>query len=112
MRIGVSLLYFLFYTPALLQDPIASFDPKFLCSYFHLRAFMRSFSGHRTHFELFGFLFHLKPQPYSYVLDVVGGAGLQLRQGKDKLYIPYKLSSKVIDWKPKWLYIETNGKPY
>ena len=22
------------------------------------------------------------------------------------MYIPYKLSSKVIDWKPKWLYIE------
>ena len=22
------------------------------------------------------------------------------------VYIPYKLSSKVIDWKPKWLYIE------
>ena len=39
-------------------------------------------------------------------MDVVGGAGLQLRQGKDKVYIPYKLSSKVIVWKPKWLYIE------
>ena len=22
------------------------------------------------------------------------------------VYIPYKLSSKVIDWKPKWFYIE------
>ena len=22
------------------------------------------------------------------------------------MYIPYKLSNKVIDWKPKWLYIE------
>ena len=32
--------------------------------------------------------------------------GLQLRLGKEKVYIPYKLSSKVIDWKPKWLYIE------
>ena len=44
--------------------------------------------------------FPLKPQLDSYVLDVVGGAGLQLRQGKDKIYIPYKLSNKVIDWKP------------
>jgi hypothetical protein len=51
-------------------------------------------------------MFHLKPQPDSYVLDVVGGAGLQLRQRKDNLYIPYKLSSKVIDWKPKWFYID------
>ena len=50
MRIGVSLLFFLFWTPALLQDPIALSDPKFLCSYFHLRAFMRSFSGHRAPF--------------------------------------------------------------
>ena len=65
-----------------------------------------AFLGIEPHFELFRFLFHLKPQPDSYVLDVVVGAGLQLRQGKDKVYIPYKLSSKVIDWKPKWLYIE------
>ena len=27
----------------------------------------------------------------------------------DKMYIPYKLSSKVIDWKPKWFYIENHG---
>ena len=49
--IGVSLLFFLFWTSALLQDQIASSDPKFLCSYFHLRAFMRSFSGHRAPFR-------------------------------------------------------------
>ena len=58
------------------------------------------------HFELFRFLFHLKPLPDSYVLDVVGGVGIQLRQGKDKVYIPYKLSGKVIDWKPKWFHVE------
>ena len=28
----------------------------------------------------------------------------------DKVYIPYKLSSKVIDWKPKWLYIANHGE--
>ena len=50
--------------------------------------------------------FPLKPQPDSYILDVVGGAGLQLRHGKDKVYIPYKLSGKVIDWKSKWFYVE------
>ena len=37
-------------------------------------------------------------------------AGLQLRQRKDKVYIPYKLSSKVIDWKPRWLYIANQGE--
>ena len=65
-----------------------------------------AFLGIEPHFELFRFLFHLKLQPYSYILDVVGGAGLQLRQRKDKVYIPYSLSSKVIDWKPKWFYVE------
>ena len=60
MRIGVSLLFFLFWTPVLLQDPIASSDPKFLCSYFHLRAFMRSFSGHRAPFRALPFPFPLE----------------------------------------------------
>jgi hypothetical protein len=27
----------------------------------------------------------------------------------DKVYIPYKLSQKVIDWKPKWFYVENHG---
>ena len=65
-----------------------------------------AFLGIEPHFEIFCFLFHLKPQPDSYDLDVVDGADLQLRQGKEKVYIPYKHSSKVIEWKPKWLYIE------
>ena len=61
-----------------------------------------AFLGIEPHFELFWFLFHLKPQPDSFVLDVVGGAGLQLGQRKDRVYIPYSLSSKVIEWKLKW----------
>ena len=78
-------------------------------SFVHISIFVHlceAFLGIEPHFELFRFILHLKPQPNSYDLDVVGGAGLQLRQGKEKVYIPYKLSSKVIDWKPKWLYIE------
>ena len=73
-------------------------------SFVHISIFVHSckaFLGIEPHFELFRFLFHLKPQQDSYKLDVVGGAGLQLRQEKEKVYIPYKLSSKVIDWKPK-----------
>ena len=78
-------------------------------SFVHISIYVHlceAFLGIEPHFELFRFLFHLKPQPNSNDLDVVGGAGLQLRQGKEKVYIPYKLSSKVIDWKLKWLYIE------
>ena len=42
-------------------------------------------------------------------IDVVGGAGLQLRQGIGAKYIPYKLSSNVIDWKEFWFYIENQA---
>jgi len=38
-------------------------------------------------------------------VDVVGGAGLQFRQGRKNKYIPYELSDKVIDWKSMWFYV-------
>jgi hypothetical protein len=53
----------------------------------HISIFMHlceAFLVIEPNFELFRFLFHLKPQPDSYNLDVVGGAGLQLTQGKEK----------------------------
>ena len=81
-------------------------------SFVHISIFVHlceAFLGIEHHFELFRFFFHLKPQPDSYVLDVVGGAGLQLRQWKDREYISYKLSKKVIEWKPKWFYVENQS---
>ena len=27
----------------------------------------------------------------------------------DRVYIPYKLSQNVIDWKPRWFYVESHG---
>ena len=78
-------------------------------SFVHISIFVHlceAFLGIKPHFELFRFLFHLKPQLDSYILDVVGGAGLQLRQRKDRVYIPYSLSNKVIEWKHKWFYIK------
>ena len=71
-----------------------------------------AFLGIEPHFELFRFLFHLKPQPNRFVLDVVGGAGLQLRQRKDIMYIPYDLSNKIIEWKPKWFYVENQSRSF
>ena len=100
------MFWFLLWALVLLQDPASPLNPKF---FIHISIFVHlceAFLGIEPHFELFRFLFHLKPQPDSYDLDVVGGADLQLRQGKDNVYISYKLSSKVINWKPKWLYIE------
>ena len=78
-------------------------------SFVHISIFVHlceAFLGIEPHFELFWFFLHLKPQPDSFVLDVVGGAGLQLRQRKNREYISYSLSNKVIEWKPKWFYVE------
>ena len=69
----------------------------------HLR---EAFLGIEPHFDLFQYLFHLKPQPSNTKLDVVGGAGLQLHQGVGPKYIPYKMTAKVIDWKDLWFYVE------
>ena len=63
-------------------------------SFVHMSIFVHlceAFLGIEPHFELFHHIFHLKPHPNSTKLDVVGGAGIQLRQGKDEVYIPYKL---------------------
>ena len=68
-------------------------------SFVHISIFehlCEAFLGIEPHFELFRFLFHLKPLLDSFVLDAVGGAGLQLRQRKDREYISYSLSNKVI----------------
>ena len=57
-------------------------------SFVHLSIFVHlceAFLGIEPHFELFCHLFHLKPQPNSTKLDVVEGAGIQLRQGMDKV---------------------------
>ena len=58
-----------------------------------------AFLGIEPHFDLFQYFFHLKPHTNESKIDVVGGAGLQFRQGKKPKYIPYELSDKVIDWK-------------
>ena len=81
-------------------------------SFVHMSVFVHlceAYLGIEPHFDLFRHLFHLKPQPNSASLDVVGGAEIQLRQRMDRVYIPYKLSQKVIDWKPRWFYVENEG---
>ena len=65
-----------------------------------------TFLGIEPHFDLFQYLFHLKPQPSDTIIDVVGGAGLQLHQGVGPKYISYKMTDKVIDWKDLWFYVE------
>ena len=64
-----------------------------------------AFLGIEPHFDLFQYFFHLKLHPNDSKVDIVGGAGLQFRQGRQPQYIPYDLSDKVIDWKSMWFYI-------
>jgi len=46
MGIGAPMFIILLWAPVLLQDPASPLDPKFFCSYFHLRTFVRSFFWH------------------------------------------------------------------
>ena len=70
-------------------------------SILHISIFVHlceAFLGIEPHFDLFQYFFHLKPHSNDSKIDVVGGAGLQFRQGKQPKYIPYDLSDKVVDW--------------
>ena len=71
-----------------------------LNSILHISIFVHlceAFLGIEPHFDLFQYFFHLKPHPNDFEVEIVGGAGLQFRQGKKLKYIPYELSDKVID---------------
>ena len=75
----------------------SSFTILPLNSFVHMSVFVylcEAFLEIEPHFDLFRHLFHLKPQPSSARLDVVGGVGIQLRQRMNRVYIPYKLSQK------------------
>ena len=50
-------------------------------SFVHISVFVHlceAFMGIEPHFDIFCYLFHLKPQPSLTRIDVVGGAGIQL----------------------------------
>jgi hypothetical protein len=71
--------------------------------------FCEAFLGIEPHWDLFCFLFHLKPQPTSKNLSVVGGAGIQLRQQAGDKYLTYKFPSNLPGWKNHWFYIENHA---
>jgi hypothetical protein len=71
-------------------------------SIFHIFIFVHfceAFLGIETHFGLFCYLFHLKPQPNESTMNEVGGAGFQYRQGMEKTYIPYKFPTSLSGWR-------------
>lgn len=65
-----------------------------------------AFLGVEPHFNLFRKIFRLKPQPSEDDMQVIGGAGFQIREQYSDLYLKYELVSSHGSWKEKWFYIE------
>lgn len=65
-----------------------------------------AFLGVQPHFSLFRKVFCLKPQPSLERMQVIGGAGFQVREQYSYLYLEYKLVESHGCWNEKWFYIE------
>jgi len=77
-------------------------------SILHIAIFINlceAYLGIEPHFNLFRYLFVLKPHPTTERPHVVGGAGFQLREGRGQEYfdIPFPTTNK--GWQSEWLYI-------
>jgi hypothetical protein len=80
-------------------------------SIFHIAIFIHfceAFLGTESHWDLFRFLFRVKPQPTAKYLSVVEGAGIQLRQQAGNRYVSYKFTSNIPGWKNHWFNIENH----
>ena len=77
-------------------------------SILHLSIFVHlceAFLGIQPHWNLFCYLFHLKPQPDSNNPSRIGGYGLQLNQGQGSEYLAYSTPTSLSGWKNWWFYI-------
>jgi hypothetical protein len=72
--------------------------------------FYEAFLGIKPHWILFRKFFRVKPQPSASNPQVVGGAGIQMRDDAAEQYLSYKLIDSNQDWKAKWFYV-TNHHP-
>jgi hypothetical protein len=70
-------------------------NPNSICHILIFIYFCEAFLGIEPHWDLFRFLFRIKPQPTSKNLSVVGGAGIQLRQQAGNKYLAYKFPSNL-----------------
>jgi hypothetical protein len=71
--------------------------------------FCEAFLGIEPQWDLFRFLFRVKPQPTSKHLSAIGGAGIQLRQQAGDKYLSYKFPFNLPGWKNHWFYIENHA---
>lgn len=61
--------------------------------------FYEAFLGMQPHWNLFCYLFHLKPQPNSINPSRIGGYGFQLNQGPGFKYLEYSTPNSLSGWK-------------
>jgi hypothetical protein len=94
-------------------------NPNSICHIAIFIHFCEAFLGIEPHWDLFRYLFQVKPQPTSKNSSVVGDAGIQLRQQASDRYLSYKSPSNILGWKSHWFYIgnhvpqlpKRSGKP-
>jgi hypothetical protein len=84
-------------------------NPNSICHISIFIHFCEAFLGIEPHWDLFRFLFRVKPQPTSKNLSVVGGAGIQLRQQASEKSLSYKFPSNIPGWKNHWFYTENHA---
>jgi hypothetical protein len=80
-------------------------NPNSICHISIFIHFCEAFLGIEPHWDLFRFLFRVKPQPTTKNPSVVGGAGIQLRQQAGDKYLSYKFPSNISGW----FYIENHA---
>jgi hypothetical protein len=67
--------------------------------------FFETFLGIEPSLDFFRYLFHVKPQPSKPNIRLVGGAGIQLRQGSRDIWFPTPLKNKQEKWESEWFVI-------
>ena len=61
--------------------------------------------GIEPHFDLFLYLFLLRPHPSKSKIAEIGGAEISLRPGKEREYIFYQPTNLNVEWKNSWFYV-------
>lgn len=83
---------------------LESFHPEWGSSSFYFVHFCETFLGILPCITLFCYFFCLKPQPKTASPYVLGGCGIQFRQGRQKEYFEYTLVDFVKEWRTEWFY--------
>ena len=69
-----------------------------------------AFLGIPPHFGLWKYLFHCKAGKYKGVLQVIGGASLEMRKDRRAVYLDTRLNDSNKGWHAEWFIIENHQK--